>query len=249
MADTDRVLAALQDSAAVRYPVLVPNRQGLEAALAAGAREIAVFAAASETFSARNLNCSIAESLQRYREVCDLARRAGVRLRGYVSCALGCPFEGDIAPSAVSAVAEELLQMGCEEISLGDTIGIGTPGKARALVAETARRIPMERLAGHFHDTYGQALANILAVMDLGMAVFDSSVAGLGGCPFAPGAAGNIATEDLLYMLEGLGIETGVDLAALAGAGRFVCSALRRPSGSRVARALAACPTEATAPE
>ena len=246
MADTARVLAGLSGTGGLRCPVLVPNRQGLERALAAGAREIAVFAAASETFSARNLNCSIAESLQRYRQVCDLALRTGVRIRGYISCALGCPFEGEIPPQAVSAVAEELQQMGCAEISLGDTIGVGTPGQAVDLVSEVARHIPIERLAGHFHDTYGQALANILAVMELGMAIFDSSVAGLGGCPFAPGAAGNVATEDLLYMLDGLGIETGVDLAAVATAGHFACTALHHPTRSRVARALAASPGESS---
>jgi len=239
MAATDRVLAGLSRRPGVRYPVLVPNRQGLEAALTAGAREIAVFAAASETFSRRNIDCSIAESLERYREVCDTAREQGLNIRGYVSCALGCPFEGAIAPAAVREVAAALWAMGCEEVSLGDTIGVGTPGKARTLIEAVGAKVPVEKLACHFHDTYGQALANTLAVLELGVAVFDSSVAGLGGCPFAPGALGNVASEDLLYMLNGMGIETGVDLDRLAAAGRFICDHLGRPSGSKVARALA----------
>jgi hydroxymethylglutaryl-CoA lyase len=238
MAATDRVLAGLSRRPGVRYPVLVPNRQGLEAALAAGAMDIAVFAAASETFSRRNIDCSIAESLERYREVCDTALERGLSIRGYVSCALGCPFEGAIAPAAVREVAAALWAMGCEEVSLGDTIGVGTPGKARALVEVVGAKVPVESLACHFHDTYGQALANTLAALELGVAVFDSSVAGLGGCPFAPGAAGNVASEDLLYMLNGLGIETGVDLDQLAAAGHFICDRLGRQSGSKVARAL-----------
>jgi hydroxymethylglutaryl-CoA lyase len=239
MAATDRVLAGLSRRPGVRYPVLVPNRQGLEAALAAGAREIAVFAAASETFSRHNIGCSIAESLERYREVCATARERGLSIRGYVSCALGCPFEGAIAPAAVREVAAALWAMGCEDVSLGDTIGVGTPGKAHTLIEAVGAKVPVENLACHFHDTYGQALANILAVLELGVTVFDSSVAGLGGCPFAPGAAGNVASEDLLYMLDGLGIETGVDLDKLAAAGRFICDHLGRQSGSKVARALA----------
>jgi len=240
MAGTGEVLAGLSRRTGVRYPVLVPNMRGLEAALAAGAREIAVFAAASETFSRRNIGCSVAESLERYRAVCTTARERELTVRGYVSCALGCPFEGEIAPAAVREVAAALLSMGCAEVSLGDTIGVGTPGKARALVAAVAGRVPVESLACHFHDTWGQALANILAVLELGVSVFDSSVSGLGGCPFAPGAAGNVASEDLLYMLDGLGIETGVDLEKLAAAGRYICGHLGRESGSKVARALAA---------
>jgi hydroxymethylglutaryl-CoA lyase len=240
MAHTDRVLAGLQGRAGIRFPVLVPNVQGLETALAAGAREIAVFAAASETFSRRNINASITESLERYRMVCALARKRGLKVRGYVSCALGCPFEGEIAPAAVREVAAALLAMGCDEVSLGDTIGVGTPGKARALIETVTTKVSVERLACHFHDTFGQALANVLAVLDMGVAVFDSSVAGLGGCPYAPGAAGNVASEDLLYMLDGLGIETGVDLEKLAAAGRFICDFLGRSTGSKVARAMAA---------
>jgi hydroxymethylglutaryl-CoA lyase len=240
MAETERVLAGLERRPGVRYPVLVPNLKGLEAALAAGALEIAVFAAASETFSRRNINASIAESLERYREICALARREGIHIRGYVSCALGCPFEGPVSPEAVRDVAAALLAMGCEEVSLGDTIGIGTPGKTQNLIETVLQGAPVEKIACHFHDTYGQALANILAAMDSGVAVFDSSVGGLGGCPFAPGAAGNVASEDLLYMLDGLGIETGVNLEKLTAAGKFICDVLGRPTGSKVVRALAA---------
>jgi hydroxymethylglutaryl-CoA lyase len=240
MAATDRVLAGLSRRPGVRYPVLVPNLQGLEAALAAGAREISVFAAASDTFSRRNIGCSIAESLQRYRQICDVAREREMHIRGYVSCALGCPFEGEIRPFAVRELAAALQAMGCEEIALGDTIGVGTPGKVRSLIETVAAKVPMERLACHFHDTYGQALANILAALECEVAVFDSSVAGLGGCPFAPGAAGNVASEDLLYMLDGMGIETGVDLKKLVEAGEFISAHLGRPTGSKVAKALAA---------
>lgn len=240
MADTAQVLASLPSLPGVRLPVLVPNRQGLEAALAAGAREIALFAAASETFSHRNIGCSIADSLQRYRQVAAEAARHGLTVRGYVSCALGCPYEGEIAPAAVAAVAAALRRMGCAEIALGDTLGIGTPGKVWRLLERVAEDVPVAQLAGHFHDTYGQALANVLASLERGVAVFDASVAGLGGCPFAPGAAGNVASEDLLYLLDGLGIETGVDLGKLVEAGRFIGDFLGRPSGSKVAQALAA---------
>jgi hydroxymethylglutaryl-CoA lyase len=240
MAETDRVLIGLERRPGVRYPVLVPNLKGLEAALAAGAREIAVFAAASESFSRRNINASIGESLKRYREICDRAIRQGIHVRGYVSCALGCPFEGPVAPEAVRDVAAALLAMGCEEVSLGDTIGVGTPGKTQDLIETVRQGVPEEKIACHFHDTYGQALPNILAAMEMGVAVFDSSVAGLGGCPFAPGAAGNVASEDLLYMLDGLGIETGVDLEKLAAVGKFICDHLGRPTGSKAAQAMAA---------
>jgi hydroxymethylglutaryl-CoA lyase len=240
MAATDRVLAGLSSRPGVRYPVLVPNLQGLETALTAGAREIAIFAAASDSFSRRNIGCSIAESLERYREVCESARERGLQVRAYVSCALGCPFQGEILPVAVRELAAALQAMGCEEIALGDTIGVGTPGKVRTLIETVAAKVPMERLACHFHDTYGQALANVMAAMETGVAVFDGAVAGLGGCPFAPGAAGNVASEDLLYMLDGLGIETGVDLEKLVEAGKFICAQLGRPTGSKVAQALAA---------
>jgi hydroxymethylglutaryl-CoA lyase len=240
MADTASVLAGLERRHGVRYPVLVPNLRGLEAARAAGAREIAVFAAASETFSSRNIDASIAESLERYREICTRARQEGFPVRAYVSCALGCPFEGSVAPAAVRDVAVSLLAMGCEEVSLGDTIGVGTPGKVQNLIETVREEAPVEQIACHFHDTYGQALANTLAALEMGVAVFDSSVAGLGGCPFAPGAAGNVASEDLLYMLDGLGIETGVDLDKLAEAGKFICARLGRSTGSKAAQAMAA---------
>lgn len=238
MADAVEILAGLDLNSAVSYPVLVPNLQGLEGALAAGAREIALFAAASESFSQKNLNCSIATSLERFGDVARAALAQGVRVRGYVSCVLGCPFEGAVAPEAVAKVAEQLLQLGAYEISLGDTIGVGTPAAAQDLIERVAEKAPRERLAGHFHDTYGQALANILAVLERGVASFDSSVAGLGGCPYAPGATGNVASEDLLYMLDGLGIQTGVSLPALVAAGEFISQALGRPSNSRVATAL-----------
>ncbi len=240
MADTDAVLAGITRRAGVDYPVLVPNMRGLEAALAAGAREVAVFGAASESFSQKNINCSIAESLERFRPVCDEAIRQGLRVRGYVSCVLGCPYEGEIAPDAVATVARALADMGCYEISLGDTVGTGTPGKAGAMVATVTEELPVGMLAAHFHDTYGQALANLYAVLQRGVAVIDSSVTGLGGCPYAAGASGNVATEDVLYMLDGLGIETGVDLAKLAAAGRFISDHLGRPPASKVALAMAA---------
>ncbi|HXH03857.1 MAG TPA: hydroxymethylglutaryl-CoA lyase [Candidatus Competibacteraceae bacterium] len=239
MADAAAVMAGIARKPGVSYPVLTPNLKGFEAALAAGAEEVAVFAAASESFSQRNINCSIAESLERFAPVLEAARAHGVRVRGYVSCVLGCPYEGAIAPTAVAEVAARLYAMGCYEISLGDTIGVGTPEQARAMVRAVAERVPIERLAAHFHDTYGQALANLYAVLGEGIAVIDSSVAGLGGCPYAKGASGNVASEDVLYLLNGLGIETGVDLEKLAAAGHFISEFLGRPSGSKVARALA----------
>ncbi len=237
MADTAEVLAAIRRRPGVCYPVLTPNLQGLEAAMAAGVDEVAVFASASESFSQKNINCSIAESLDRFAPVAAKALAAGLRVRGYVSCVLGCPYEGVITPEAVAAVAVRLAEMGCAEISLGDTIGTGTPAKAQAVVAAVASRLPVAMLAAHFHDTYGQALANLLAVLEQGVAVIDASVAGLGGCPYAKGASGNVASEDVLYMLDGLGIATGVDLDRLIEAGAFICRALERPSGSKVARA------------
>lgn len=238
MADTTQVFDRLKRQPGTRYPVLVPNSKGLDAALSAGAREIAVFAAASETFSRKNINCSIAESLERFAAVITEALKQGLSVRGYVSCALGCPYEGEIAPEQVAEVAAELFQLGCSEISLGDTIGVGTARQAQHLIETVVRRVPMEKLAGHFHDTYGQALANILASLQVGLATFDSSVAGLGGCPFAPGASGNVATEDLLYMLRGLEIDTGVDLEQVIEAGRAVCRKLGRHPDSRVGRAM-----------
>jgi len=240
MADTAAVLAGITRRRGVRYSVLTPNMQGFEAAMAADAGEVAIFAAASETFSRKNVNCGIDESLERFRPVTEAAKAAGLPVRGYVSCALGCPYEGAVAPKTVAAVADKLLALGCYEVSLGDTIGTGTPAKAQAMVEAVAEAVPVGKLAAHFHDTYGQALANILAVMQRGVAVVDSSVAGLGGCPYAKGATGNVASEDVLYMLDGLGIATGVDLGKLAAAGRFICDALGRPPASKVSQALAA---------
>ena len=240
LADAAEVLAKIRRRSGVRYPVLVPNRKGLDGAIAAGCDEIVIFGSATETFSKRNTNCTIAEGLARFSEVCEEALKHGIRVRGDVSVALGCPYEGDVAPAQVTAVARELHAMGCYEVCIADTIGTGTPGKTRAVFEDAARQIPVEKLAGHFHDTYGQALANTYAALECGVATFDSSVAGLGGCPYAKGATGNVATEDVLYMLDGLGIETGVDMAKLMAAGRFICDYLGRPTGSRVARALTA---------
>lgn len=237
MADHEAVMRGVPRHAGVLYSALTPNLRGFEAAVAAGADQVAVFGAASETFSQRNIHCSIAESLQRFEEVMRAARERSVPVRGYVSCVLGCPYEGAIAPLAVAQVAGALYDMGCVEISLGDTIGVGTPARAVAMIEAVARRVPLERLAGHFHDTYGQALANVYASLQAGIAVFDASIAGLGGCPYAPGASGNLATEDLLYLLEGLGIETGVSLEALLAADRYICAALHRATRSRVAMA------------
>jgi hydroxymethylglutaryl-CoA lyase len=240
MADTAAVLAGLRRKPGVSYPVLVPNMQGYLAAHAAAVEEIALFVAASESFSRRNTNCSIAESFERVAPVAAAARTDGLRVRGYISCVVDCPYEGPIAPEAVADVAQRLLALGCYEISLGDTIGTGTAQRVQTMIERVAAVVPRERLAVHFHDTYGQALANVLASLELGVAVVDSSVAGLGGCPYAKGATGNVASEDVLYLLNGLGIETGVDLARLAAAGRFISEALQRDPASRVARALAA---------
>jgi hydroxymethylglutaryl-CoA lyase len=234
MADHDAVMRGVPRRVGLSYSALTPNLVGFKAAMAAGVDEVAVFGAASETFSQKNIHCSIAESLQRFDAVMRAARERGVPVRGYVSCVLGCPYEGAVAPEAVAAIASALHEMGCHEISLGDTIGVGTPGLTAAMLEAVVQRVPVERLAGHFHDTYGQALANVYAALQLGVAVFDASVAGLGGCPYAPGASGNLATEDLLYMLDGLGIDTGVRLDALLAADRYVCEALGRPTRSRV---------------
>jgi isopropylmalate/homocitrate/citramalate synthase len=240
MADHAQVMAGLRRKPGVAYPVLVPNMQGFEAAREAGAEEIAVFGAASETFSRKNINCGIAESLERFAPVVKAARANRMRVRGYISCALGCPYEGEVKPQAVSALAGKLYEMGCYEISLGDTIGVGTPGRTRAMIETVAKRVPTAKLAGHYHDTYGQALANIYASLEAGVRTFDSSVSGLGGCPYAKGATGNVATEDVVYMLDGLGIQTGVDLTKLFRAGQFICRELGREPASKVARALAA---------
>jgi len=240
MSDNAQVMAGIKRKPGVSYPVLVPNMKGLEAALAAGAEEVAGFAAATEAFSRRNTNCSIAESFERFIPVCKAALDAGVKVRGYISVVLGCPFEGEVDPGVVADMSERLFQMGCYEVSLGDTIGVGTPGKTRRMIEAVARRAPIEKLGGHYHDTYGQAVANIFASLEMGMATFDCSVAGLGGCPYAPGATGNVATEDVLYMLDGLGIQTGVDIEKLLQAAQFICGQLGRPTASRAGRALAA---------
>ncbi|TAL27586.1 MAG: hydroxymethylglutaryl-CoA lyase [Alphaproteobacteria bacterium] len=234
MADTDKVYAAIQKKSGVGYPVLVPNAMGMEAAVAAGVKEIAVFAAASESFSQKNINCSIAESIERFKPVMEEAKKHGIRVRGYVSCVLGCPYEGEIKPEAVVKVAKALHDAGCYEISLGDTIGTGTPEKTRKLLQAVMKEIPASALAVHFHDTYGQALANILVALEEGIAVIDSAAGGLGGCPYAKGATGNVATEDVLYMLHGMGIDTGVSLEKVAEAGRFIADALQRPLVSKV---------------
>ena len=238
MADSEAVFAGLQRRPGVRYTALTPNLQGFERALAAGADEVAIFAAASEAFSQKNINCSIAESLQRFEQVMAAAGERGVPVRGYVSCVLGCPYEGEVAPAAVAAVSAELLAMGCYEVSLGDTIGTGTAGSMARLLETLLAQFTPQQLAVHCHDTYGQALANILVALQHGIATVDTSVAGLGGCPYARGASGNVATEDVVYMLDGLGIASGLDLAALAAAGNRICATLGRPNGARTARAL-----------
>ncbi|MGY2139494.1 hydroxymethylglutaryl-CoA lyase [Pseudomonas reactans] len=237
MAGSAEVFAQIQRKPGVTYGALAPNLRGFEDALAAGVKEVAVFAAASEAFSQRNINCSISESLERFAPIMAAAKQNGVSVRGYVSCVLGCPYEGQIAPEQVAAVAHELYAMGCYEVSLGDTIGTGTAGATRRLLEVVGAQVPREKLAGHFHDTYGQAIANIYASLLEGITVFDSSIAGLGGCPYAKGASGNVATEDVLYLLNGLGIETGIDLDALIGAGQEISKVLGRPTGSRVAKA------------
>ncbi|WP_137885677.1 hydroxymethylglutaryl-CoA lyase [Pseudomonas sp. 2FE] len=237
MAGSAEVFAQIQRQPGITYAALTPNLKGFEAAVEAGVKEVAVFAAATEAFSLRNINCSINESLERFVPVMAAAKQHGISVRGYVSCVLGCPYEGDVAPQQVASVAKELFAMGCYEVSLGDTIGTGTPSATRRLFEMVGREIPREKLAGHFHDTYGQALANIYASLLEGIKVFDSSVAGLGGCPYAKGASGNVASEDVLYMLNGLGIETGIDLDRLIAAGQRICAVLDKANGSRVARA------------
>jgi hydroxymethylglutaryl-CoA lyase len=239
LADAAEVFAGIQRAPGVSYPVLVPNEQGYERARAAGAEEVAVFTAASEAFNRTNINASIDESLARFEPVIARAKADGVRVRGYVSTVLGCPYQGEVPLADVARVSARLHAMGCYEISLGDTIGVGTPGKARAMVKAVAAEVPIDALAVHFHDTYGQALANILACLEEGIGVVDSAVSGAGGCPYAKGASGNVASEDVVYMLHGLGIETGVDLDRLAGTGRWLAGVLGRETGSKVGRAYA----------
>ncbi|RLN50834.1 hypothetical protein BBJ29_003552 [Phytophthora kernoviae] len=260
MADNSDVLKNINRKVGVSYPVLTPNIkassyratswrlwwnadfgecvQGFDSAVAAGAQEVAIFGSASEAFSQKNINCSIEESLERFRPVCEKANDLGIRVRGYVSCVLSCPYQGPVKPSAVAAVALKMHEMGCYEVSLGDTIGVGNPASTLAMLQATKQVVPVDRLAVHFHDTYGQALPNILIALQEGVAVVDSSVAGLGGCPYASGASGNVATEDVLYMLHGLGIHTGVDLQKVMAAGEFITSLLGRSSGSKVALAM-----------
>lgn len=242
MADSTEVMQQIRRQPGVNYSVLVPNLQGFEAALAAGADEVAVFASASETFSRKNINCTVAESLQRFQPVMKAAQLAGVRVRGYVSCVLGCPYEGEIVPEVVAKIARELVDLGCWEISLGDTIGIGTPEKARRMIDAVAQQVPIGLLSGHYHDTYGQALANVYASWQMGVTIFESSIAGLGGCPFAKGAGGNVATEDLVFMMQGLGLAQDIDLRGLVEAGAFISAALGRTTSSKTAQALLAQP-------
>ncbi|KAM3692641.1 hypothetical protein ACB094_08G103100 [Castanea mollissima] len=238
LADAKDVMAAVCNLDGARLPVLTPNLKGFEAAVAAGAKEVAVFASASESFSKSNINCSIEESLVRYRAVTRAAKVLSIPVRGYVSCVVGCPVEGAIPPSKVAYVAKELYDMGCFEISLGDTIGVGTPGTVVPMLEAVMAVVPIEKLAVHFHDTYGQSLPNILISLQMGISTLDSSIAGLGGCPYAKGASGNVATEDVVYMLNGLGVKTNVDLAKLMLAGDFISKHLGRPSGSKTATAL-----------
>ena len=238
MATSSEVFKGIQKRTDVAYPMLVPNMKGLEAALEAGVEEISGFAAASETFSQKNTNCSIKQSLERFRQVAEKANAENLKIRGYISCVLGCPYEGEVSMDTVAEVARQLLDAGCYEISLGDTIGVGTAGKAQALIERVSRAVPIPQLAAHFHDTYGQGLANLHAVLQCGISVIDSSVAGLGGCPYAKGASGNVATEDVLYMLNGMDIETGVDMQKLLEAGQYINEFLGRESASRAALAL-----------
>lgn len=240
MADSAEIFTELVRRPGVSYPALVPNVIGLQAAIAARVEEIAVFVSASESFSEKNIACSRAESIARLTEVVDLASARGMKIRGYVSCIAGCPYEGEVPPVEVVAMAEELIAMGCYEVSLGDTIGVGTPGQIRNVIDRVVVNIPREKLALHLHDTYGQGVANVMAGLEDGIAVFDSSVAGLGGCPYAPGASGNVATEDVIYLMHGLGIETGVDLHTVAETGGWISEQLGRANTSRAGRALLA---------
>lgn len=238
LADHTKVFTKINHKNTVTYSALVPNLQGLEAAIAAGVREIAVFTAASETFSQKNINCSIQESLNRFEKVIELSSKHQIKVRGYISCVLGCPYEGEILPKKVAEVAKELIQLGCYEVSLGDTIGVGTPRKAQNLVDSVRQAVSINTIAAHFHNTYGQALANIFAVLQQGVSTFDASVAGLGGCPYAEGASGNVATEDLIYLLHGLGIQTHIDLYKLCEVGAFISEQLKKAPDSKVNQVL-----------
>ncbi|CAG2126688.1 hydroxymethylglutaryl-CoA lyase [Cupriavidus plantarum] len=238
MADGADVMARIQRRPGTLYSVLTPNMRGFEGAVAAGADEVVIFGAASEAFSQKNINCSIAESIARFEPVAAAAKEAGVRLRGSISCALGCPYQGEVPVSAVVDVVRRMRELGCDEIDIADTIGVGTPGKVQDVMRAAAAEFAIDRLSGHFHDTYGQALSNILASLEVGIAIFHASVAGLGGCPYAKGATGNVATEDVLYMLHGLGLHTGIDLEAVVRTGDFISQAIGRPNSSRVGKAL-----------
>ncbi|EFN59176.1 hypothetical protein CHLNCDRAFT_138066 [Chlorella variabilis] len=238
LADAADVLARIAQRPGVRYPVLAPNMKGFENALKAGAREVAIFTAASEAFNRKNLNCSVDESLRKFDDVMAAAKREGVAVRGYVSCVVGCPYQGEVLPEDAARVAGALHEMGCYEVSMGDTIGTGTPASVAAMFEACKQRVPVERLAAHMHDTYGQGVANTLAALQMGVAVVDSSVAGLGGCPYAKGATGNVSTEDVVYMLDGFGIRHGVDMERLLDASEFICRALGRRNNSRAAEAL-----------
>jgi hydroxymethylglutaryl-CoA lyase len=240
MATSTEVMQQVVRRPGTLYSALVPNMKGFEAALAARADEVVIFGAASEAFSQKNINCSIAESIERFRDVAQAAKANGVRLRGSISCALGCPYQGEVAPDAVADVTQRLRDLGCDEIDIADTIGVGTAGKVKQVFERVARDFPLERLAGHFHDTYGQALVNIYAALEVGVSIFHSSVAGLGGCPYAKGATGNVSTEDVLYLLHGLGLHTGVDLDAVVDAGQFISQHLGRKASSRAGNAIAA---------
>lgn len=240
MADHDALMRALQRRPGVDYPVLTPNLQGFEAAVAAGADHVAVFAAASEAFSRKNINCSIAESIERFVPVTSAAQARGIRVRGYVSCVVACPYEGAVAPARVAEVAQRLIDIGCHEVSLGDTIGMGTPASVTRMLEACARVVPVDRLAGHYHDTYGMAVANVQASLQFGLRCFDASVGGLGGCPYARGATGNVATEDVVYLLHGSGFDTGIDLDRLVDTAAWISAQLGREPVSRVARALLA---------
>ncbi|SDX82680.1 hydroxymethylglutaryl-CoA lyase [Collimonas sp. OK242] len=240
MASSSEVMAAIQRKPGVVYSALVPNMKGLEAALAAGADEMVIFGAASEAFSQKNINCSIAESIERFREVAHVAKQEGKRLRGSISCAFGCPYQGEVSIDAVVDVLHRLRDLGCDEIDIADTIGVATPNKVHAVMQRLVQEFPIERLSGHFHDTYGQALANIYASLEVGISIYHSSVAGLGGCPYAKGATGNVSSEDVLYLMQGLGIETGIDLDAVVDAGQFISAHLGRKAVSRAGNAIAA---------
>ncbi len=248
MADSGEVLSRLPRHEGVAYTALVPNLKGFESAVEAGCEEIAIFGAASETFSRKNINCSIQESLDRFRPVIDAAAQRGIRVRGYVSCVVGCPYEGPVPPQKVAEVARWLHDNGCYEVSLGDTIGSGTPRSVQAMIEACARAVPLAQLAGHYHDTYGMAAANVYASLEMGMATFDASVAGLGGCPYSPGASGNVATEDVIHLLNGLGIETGIDLEALVAASAWISASLGRPPASKVTQATLAKASRAAPP-